>query len=220
MNLQEQCAICQDVLEGTMKDTFRNTILSKNIQILKESRDTYFDGVSTRRTKMLRSTRPVSFKKSNQNAHNNASIALLDSCSHLFHYECISKWAERENSCVLCKQKFHKMAKMTCRGNIEDIYTIQDRSQKPNVSSDEEYSELSSLGTTDSHDTEQELDTLANLNIPQSEEMPISASSDSVSISSSGSSETSTSSMEFSDADDYITLLSLRDYISQLPINR
>ena len=34
--------------------------------------------------------------------------AYLDSCNHLFCYECIYSWAvERKNECPLCKLKFN-----------------------------------------------------------------------------------------------------------------
>jgi len=39
-------------------------------------------------------------------------ISKLDSCKHIYCFLCIEKWAERENSCPLCKTRFHKIERV------------------------------------------------------------------------------------------------------------
>ena len=38
-----------------------------------------------------------------------ADLASINGCDHLFCFECIEQWAERENSCPLCKCRFTKI---------------------------------------------------------------------------------------------------------------
>lgn len=38
-----------------------------------------------------------------------SDLASINGCEHLFCFECIEKWAERENSCPLCKVRFTKI---------------------------------------------------------------------------------------------------------------
>lgn len=39
-------------------------------------------------------------------------LAKIVGCDHLFCFDCIEKWAERENSCPLCKVRFTKIARV------------------------------------------------------------------------------------------------------------
>jgi len=36
-------------------------------------------------------------------------VSKLDMCNHVYCFICIEKWAERENTCPLCKTRFHKI---------------------------------------------------------------------------------------------------------------
>jgi len=36
-------------------------------------------------------------------------VASVNGCDHVFCFDCIEKWAERENTCPLCKQRFTKI---------------------------------------------------------------------------------------------------------------
>ena len=36
----------------------------------------------------------------------------MDSCAHLFCFECVRQWAEKENTCPLCKQRFHYLQRV------------------------------------------------------------------------------------------------------------
>ena len=40
------------------------------------------------------------------------SIASIDGCEHQFCFECIAQWAEHENSCPLCKNRFAKIVRL------------------------------------------------------------------------------------------------------------
>lgn len=39
-------------------------------------------------------------------------VSKLDGCNHLYCFICIEKWAERENTCPLCKSRFHKIERV------------------------------------------------------------------------------------------------------------
>lgn len=40
----------------------------------------------------------------------------INSCSHLFCFECIQKWANTENTCPLCKKRFTQISKVRPEG--------------------------------------------------------------------------------------------------------
>jgi hypothetical protein len=42
----------------------------------------------------------------------------IQSCDHVFCFECIKKWSEHENSCPLCKKRFRQIDKITLGGNL------------------------------------------------------------------------------------------------------
>eukprot|EP00927_Polykrikos_kofoidii_P049115 TRINITY_DN43240_c0_g1_i1.p1 TRINITY_DN43240_c0_g1~~TRINITY_DN43240_c0_g1_i1.p1 ORF type:complete len:498 (-),score=76.89 TRINITY_DN43240_c0_g1_i1:96-1484(-) len=39
-----------------------------------------------------------------------AHVGLVDNCAHVFHYQCMKRWAETENSCPQCKCRFFWLA--------------------------------------------------------------------------------------------------------------
>lgn len=39
-------------------------------------------------------------------------VSKLDMCKHIYCFTCIEKWAERENTCPLCKTRFHKIERV------------------------------------------------------------------------------------------------------------
>jgi len=41
-----------------------------------------------------------------------SEISKLDMCKHIYCFTCIEKWAERENTCPLCKTRFHKIERV------------------------------------------------------------------------------------------------------------
>ena len=48
-------------------------------------------------------------------------LAMINGCKHKFCFECIEKWADRENTCPLCKERFSK---------IERVYKAPRRKKK------------------------------------------------------------------------------------------
>ena len=42
-------------------------------------------------------------------------LALINGCEHRFCFDCIEKWAERENTCPLCKKRFIKIDRVNKR---------------------------------------------------------------------------------------------------------
>ena len=42
-------------------------------------------------------------------------LSLINGCDHRFCFECIEKWAERENTCPLCKMRFTKIDRVCKR---------------------------------------------------------------------------------------------------------
>jgi len=41
-----------------------------------------------------------------------ADVAKINGCDHLFCFDCIERWAERENTCPLCKVRFSKIERV------------------------------------------------------------------------------------------------------------
>jgi hypothetical protein len=54
----------------------------------------------------------------------------LGNCTHRFHFECIKRWSDVENSCPLCKSLFDKIVKDN--GKIEDVEPKKKMSSQKN----------------------------------------------------------------------------------------
>jgi len=50
----------------------------------------------------------------------------VDGCEHVFCFGCIEKWAERENTCPLCKNRFTNIARV-CGGSRKKVKTRDQR---------------------------------------------------------------------------------------------
>jgi len=48
-----------------------------------------------------------------------SDLASISGCDHLFCFDCIEKWADRENTCPLCKERFTKIDRVNKRKNSE-----------------------------------------------------------------------------------------------------
>ena len=47
----------------------------------------------------------------------------INSCDHVFCFECIQKWAKQENTCPLCKERFKTISKVRPDGTFTDFKT-------------------------------------------------------------------------------------------------
>mmetsp|Transcript_39941 Transcript_39941/g.87187 ORF Transcript_39941/g.87187 Transcript_39941/m.87187 type:complete len:368 (+) Transcript_39941:90-1193(+) len=57
-------------------------------------------------------------------------VGLIDSCTHLFHYECVERWAQTENTCPQCKQRFFWLAAYSSSGKRESLERVELRDQE------------------------------------------------------------------------------------------
>ena len=66
---------------------------------------------------------------------NGDDLAIINGCDHKFCFECIETWAERENSCPLCKLRFTKIDrvnKKTRRGQ-KNVKRVKQRDQRSDL---------------------------------------------------------------------------------------
>jgi len=63
--------------------------------------------------------------------------AKINGCDHMFCFGCIEKWAERENSCPLCKARFNKIERVTKAKKKGQTNTkkVKTRDQRPDLPS-------------------------------------------------------------------------------------
>eukprot|EP00747_Dinoflagellata_sp_TGD_P220418 gnl/TRDRNA2_/TRDRNA2_92413_c0_seq1.p1 gnl/TRDRNA2_/TRDRNA2_92413_c0~~gnl/TRDRNA2_/TRDRNA2_92413_c0_seq1.p1 ORF type:complete len:386 (-),score=79.11 gnl/TRDRNA2_/TRDRNA2_92413_c0_seq1:106-1236(-) len=59
-----------------------------------------------------------------------ADVGLVDSCSHIFHHECVKRWASTENSCPQCKNRFYWMASYSPAGQRTSLQRVERRDQE------------------------------------------------------------------------------------------
>jgi hypothetical protein len=55
-------------------------------------------------------------------------LASISGCSHPFCFSCIEKWADRENTCPLCKSRFHKIEKVHGKSSEKNVTNRNQRS--------------------------------------------------------------------------------------------
>jgi len=59
-----------------------------------------------------------------------SQLALIDSCEHIFHPECVQRWANTENTCPQCKMRFFWIAAYTQEGQRTLLEKVQTRDQE------------------------------------------------------------------------------------------
>jgi Ring finger domain len=61
--------------------------------------------------------------------------ALINGCDHRFCFTCIERWAERENSCPLCKQRFTKIDRVNKRKKkgTKNSKSVKQRDQRTDL---------------------------------------------------------------------------------------
>jgi hypothetical protein len=62
-------------------------------------------------------------------------LASIDGCDHQFCFGCIEKWADRENKCPLCKERFHKIERVMkptkrSKGGPKSSKKVKNRDQR------------------------------------------------------------------------------------------
>jgi hypothetical protein len=65
-------------------------------------------------------------------------LAQIDGCDHSFCFSCIEKWAERENTCPLCKQRFsriNRVDKSKRKKGQKGTKKVKDRNQRADINS-------------------------------------------------------------------------------------
>lgn len=66
-------------------------------------------------------------------------VSSINGCEHLFCFECIGKWSDRENTCPLCKSRFtaiarvHKIKKRKGGKQIPNSKRVKQRDQRADV---------------------------------------------------------------------------------------
>lgn len=67
-------------------------------------------------------------------------ISTIDGCSHYFCFGCIGKWADRENTCPLCKGRFSKITRVHAQRrkskngpSIHNIKRVKQRDQRSDI---------------------------------------------------------------------------------------
>lgn len=64
-----------------------------------------------------------------------SDLALINSCDHRFCFGCIEKWAERENKCPLCKNRFNKIDRVnkTRKKGSKNSKKVKTRDQRSDI---------------------------------------------------------------------------------------
>lgn len=73
---------------------------------------------------------------------NEAQVGLVDRCAHVFHYDCVEKWAKRENSCPQCKQRFIWLASYSPNGDRTSLTRVKKRNQEFSEEEEDEDEEV------------------------------------------------------------------------------
>lgn len=70
-----------------------------------------------------------------------ADLATVNGCEHLFCFECIEKWADRENTCPLCKERFSEIQRVNkCqdqpkkKGTAKNVKKVKNKDQRADMS--------------------------------------------------------------------------------------
>lgn len=59
-----------------------------------------------------------------------AQVGLVDCCTHVFHFECVQRWSETENTCPQCKLRFFWLAAYTPEGRRTSLARVERRDQE------------------------------------------------------------------------------------------
>lgn len=59
-----------------------------------------------------------------------ARIGAIDNCEHVFHFECVERWSNTENTCPQCKVRFFWLASYSSDGKRQSLAKVQRRDQE------------------------------------------------------------------------------------------
>lgn len=59
-----------------------------------------------------------------------AQLGLIDNCIHVFHYDCVEKWSQTENSCPQCKVRFFWLASYNKKGQRCSVQRVEKKDQE------------------------------------------------------------------------------------------
>lgn len=59
-----------------------------------------------------------------------ARVGAVDNCSHMFHYECVERWSNTENTCPQCKVRFFWLASYGSDGRRLTLTKVENRDQE------------------------------------------------------------------------------------------
>eukprot|EP00435_Cladocopium_sp_Y103_P064344 s17_g26.t1 len=68
-------------------------------------------------------------------------VGATDNCTHIFHYECVEKWSQTENSCPQCKVRFFWMAAYGSDHQRQSLMKVESKDQEEQE--EEEFEEVS-----------------------------------------------------------------------------
>lgn len=68
-------------------------------------------------------------------------VGATDNCTHIFHYECVEKWSQTENSCPQCKVRFFWMAAYGSNHQRQSLMKVESKDQEEQE--EEEFEEVS-----------------------------------------------------------------------------
>ncbi|KAL1881409.1 hypothetical protein VTK73DRAFT_4169 [Phialemonium thermophilum] len=112
----------------------------ENLEVEASVTDQPLSGSSTDSTKLSEPvTAATSASKSDSNTNpqittkkqdHNHNIALIHVCGHKLHDSCLREWAEKANSCPICRQSFHLVHVYDkVGGTLQSSYEVEDKKQ-------------------------------------------------------------------------------------------
>lgn len=68
-------------------------------------------------------------------------VGLVENCCHIFHFDCVDRWSQTENTCPQCKVRFFWLASYSPSGKRESLRKVDRKDQEGE--DDEAYEDIS-----------------------------------------------------------------------------